>query len=105
MQNGTGSDKVLAAVPLNVVPLRATLQAPASAAPGDQIAVTWRGPGYIRDKIIIAKPGSDSAESFASPAGGETVTLYAPMVKGSYEIRYVYAPLNRVVATIPLAVQ
>ncbi len=100
-----GQDKVLAAEPLNVVPLRATLEAPATAAPGDQVPVTWSGPGYYRDTIIIARPGSDSAESFASTAGGETVTLYAPMVKGAYEIRYLYAPLNQVVATIPLVVE
>ncbi len=98
-------DRVLAAEPLNVVPLRATLQATATAAPGDQVPVTWSGPGYYRDTIIIARPGSDSAESFASTVGGETVTLYAPMVKGTYEIRYLYAPLNQVVATIPLVVE
>jgi len=27
------------------------------------------------------------------------------MVKGDYEIRYIYGPLNKVLATIPLSVQ
>ena len=97
--------KILAAVPLNVVPMTASLQAPDTAARGDTIQVTWEGPAHRRDTIIIAKPGSDSAEAFASVAGGSPATLYAPMVAGDYEIRYIYGPLNKVLATIPLKVE
>ncbi|WP_162891740.1 vWA domain-containing protein [Profundibacter amoris] len=97
--------KILAAVPLNVVPMTASLQAGETAARGDTVQVTWEGPAHRRDTIIIAKPGSDSAEAFASVAGGSPATLYAPMVAGDYEIRYIYGPLNKVLATIPLKVE
>ncbi len=98
-------DRVLAAEPLNIVPLRATLEAADSAAPGDPVKVTWTGPAYPRDTIVIAKPGSDAIEAFASVAGGNIVTLYAPATKGKYEIRYLYAPLNQVVTTRVLIVE
>jgi len=97
--------KILAAVPLNVVPMTASLQAGETAARGDTVQVTWEGPAHRRDTLIIAKPGSDSAEAFASVAGGSPATLYAPMVAGDYEIRYIYGPLNKVLATIPLKVE
>jgi len=98
-------NKILAAVPLNVVPMAASLQTADTAARGDTVQVTWQGPAHRRDTIIIAKPGSDSAEAFASVAGGSPATLYAPMVAGDYEIRYIYGPLNKVLATIPLTVK
>ncbi|WP_428543009.1 VWA domain-containing protein [Profundibacter sp.] len=97
--------KILAAAPLDVVPMTASLQAADTAARGDTVQVTWEGPAHRRDTIIIAKPGSDSAEAFASVAGGSPATLYAPMVAGDYEIRYIYGPLNKVLATIPLKVE
>ncbi|HHI71025.1 MAG TPA: hypothetical protein ENJ91_08480 [Rhodobacteraceae bacterium] len=104
IQNGN-EKKTLAAVPLDVVPMTASLQAAETATAGDKLQVTWSGPAHRRDTIIIAKPGSDSAEAFASIAGGSPTTLYVPMVKGDYEIRYIYGPLNKVLATIPLKVE
>ena len=97
--------KILAAVPLDVVPMTASLQAGDTAPRGDKVQVTWEGPAHRRDTIIIAKPGSDSAEAFASVAGGSPATLYAPVAVGDYEIRYIYGPLNKVLATIPLKVE
>ncbi len=97
--------KILAAMPVNVVPMTASLKAPDTATRGDTVQVTWEGPAHRRDTIIIAKPGSDSAEAFASVAGGSPASLYAPMVAGDYEIRYIYGPRDKVLATIPLKVE
>ncbi|HHL21866.1 MAG TPA: VWA domain-containing protein, partial [Aliiroseovarius sp.] len=86
VQNGK-PDKILAAEPISVVPLTASLDAPDSVAAGQAFDVAWTGPGYPRDRIIIAAPGSDQVESFASPTSGAVVTLYAPTSPGEYELR------------------
>jgi len=85
--------------------MTASLKAGETAIHGEIVQVSWSGPKHYRDTIIIAKAGSDSAEAFASVAAGSPASLYAPMVKGDYEIRYIYGPLNKVLATIPLSVQ
>lgn len=97
--------KILAVEQLDVVPMKASLQADETAIHGEKLQVTWSGPAHRRDTIIIAKPGSDSAEAFASVAAGSPAALYAPMIKGDYEIRYIYGALNKVLATIPLKVE
>jgi len=104
VQNGN-ERKILAAERLDVIPMTANLTAPESAAPGSQITVAWEGPGHRRDEIIIARAGSDTAEAYASVSEGNEVSLYAPTMKGEYEIRYVYGPLGKVLATRPLKVE
>ncbi len=105
VQNGKEKKSILAAEKLDVIPMTATLTAPDRAAPGSRIRVTWEGPGHRRDEIVIAKPGSDSVDSYAGVGEGSEVSLYAPTAKGDYEIRYVYGPLGKVLAKRPLKVE
>ncbi|MCB1367735.1 MAG: hypothetical protein KDK00_08230, partial [Rhodobacteraceae bacterium] len=81
--------KVLARIPLALVAVSASLEAPASASAGGKIAVTWQGPGYQRDYIAIAPRGSKKYLTYAYARNGNPAEIRLPEDPGDYEIWYV----------------
>lgn len=84
---------ILARAKVAVTPVTASIAAPAKAAAGTKIAVTFEGPGAPEDWVGIARPGDD-ANSYVGGAWvyadqGSPAELPLPVQPGPYEVRYV----------------
>ena len=95
------------------VPLpRASLDVPAMVEIAAPLTIGWDGPGEEFDTVQIWDPRArgGAGEVFRSrrvvqdDMEGRTVTLPAPAVPGVYEVRYVFAPADAVIATVTVEV-
>ena len=97
-------NKVLARRPFIVTAAEITLSAPAEAAAGSAVVVTWTGPNNPGDFIAItpvAKPDNQwSAYAYANK--GSPLTITAPKEAGDAEIRYYAGQGNKVLFRRPL---
>lgn len=86
-----GGKQVLGRVDIEVVPVSATLEAPAEAVAGSPVKVTWSGPDNKGDYITIVPKGSDKGafESYAYTGNGNPAEIRALAKPGAAEIRYV----------------
>lgn len=100
------SDRTLASATIEVTAVSAELEGPESAAAGSQFEVSWSGPDNRRDFIALAEIGSEGNQylSYAYTRNGSPATLTAPDALGTFELRYVLAESNRVVASIPIEI-
>jgi Ca-activated chloride channel family protein len=91
---------------VEVFEILATLQGPTTAAPGEEINVTWTGPDATQDFLSIAAEdeGSEQYLRFAPTTNGNPAILNAPITPGDYEIRYVRGADGEVLARQHLAV-
>ncbi|MEJ6388390.1 VWA domain-containing protein [Gymnodinialimonas ulvae] len=81
----------LAAVPLTVTAVEATLTVPQTAVAGSTIEVGWTGPAEDRDFIGIGIDGATGGgqwENFTRVADGNPVDLLVPTTPGTYAIQY-----------------
>lgn len=101
------SDRVIARKPLAIMPLHATLRAPDTARAGSGIEVQWVGPNGPDDFIAVATPDApaDQYESRALSRAGNPASVFAPGAAGPFELRYVWAEEDSVLARQPLTVQ
>lgn len=89
---GSGGSEIIARRPLTVTPAAATLDAPATGAPGASITIRFTGPRGPGDYVTVVRPDAapDQYTSYFYTAGDGTqgeVTL--PDARGTYELRYV----------------
>ena len=77
---------VLATLPLKVLPVEASLQAPASVLARSEFEVSWEGPGNRRDFVAIYK--DDELQHYSYTYRGNPVSLLAPPEAGQYNVRY-----------------
>jgi Ca-activated chloride channel family protein len=96
----------LARAGLEVFEILATLEAPETAAPGEDLLVGWTGPEAAQDFLSIAalEELSDQYRSFSPTTRGNPAVLTAPHTPGDYEIRYVRAADGEVLARQPLEI-
>ncbi len=91
--------RVLAVVPYQVTAIAATIDGPASVAPGARFEVSWTGPNNGGDWVTIVAAGA-AARAYGSyvdarignpdsRTGSRTAELRAPADPGRYELRYV----------------
>ncbi|WP_050529332.1 vWA domain-containing protein [Pseudaestuariivita atlantica] len=95
---------VLTSVPITVTPVEVTLDAPASVLAGSAVPVTWTGPDYRNDYIAISKIDGPRYETYTYTREGGSLTVKAPLDAGEYELRYIMAQDNTVLAAQPLTV-
>ena len=71
-------------------PAKATLNAPASAPMGSQVAVKWTGPGGKLDTIAIVQlvDGKPKVHSYGYVKDGNPLTLTMPGEPGAYTLEY-----------------
>jgi len=102
--NGT---LILAKAPIVIEEVSAHIQPPASAGAAAEFEVIWQGPANDGDYISIAEPSSPpwSYDNYSYTRHGNPVTLKAPAQPGTYEVRYIQAHGNRLLAKAPLTVQ
>ena len=100
------SYRVIGETPLEVTELGVTLEAPASAIAGSEVAVTWSGPDNPRDFISIDTTGVDDRNygTYAYTSSGNPVSLRAPDEPGDYTLRYHLAQSYRVLGERPIKV-
>ena len=81
---------VLVRRPIEITPVTAILTAPATAPAGGPLAVTWDGPGYPNDRILLAESGTRAGASvkYANTRDGQTVEVIMPATPGTYELQY-----------------
>jgi hypothetical protein len=100
------SSAVLATIPLEVTPNRATVSGPPAAAGGSRFAVAWTGPDNSGDYVTIVPQGAPNRDylSYAYTRVGSPATIEAPLEAGTYEIRYMTGVLRDVLASAAIAV-
>lgn len=80
----------LASATIEVVPAKATVQAPAEVKAGTTFEVAWTGPGNPQDFIATAKKGAgpNGWETYQYTRAGQPSKLRAPLEPGDYVVRY-----------------
>ncbi|MBZ0216060.1 MAG: hypothetical protein K8F25_05875, partial [Fimbriimonadaceae bacterium] len=84
-------------VPVEMVVLSATLDAPAEVTAGTEFEVIWTGPNDKNDYVTIVETGTPDGkfESYAYTRNGSPAKITAPDGVGTYELRYFHNPSNR----------
>lgn len=84
--------KILARQAVEVVPVSATLEAPAEVVATLHFEIAWTGPGNRRDRIVMVEPGAAedataSLTTYIDPSEN-IVSMEAAIEPGDYELRY-----------------
>ena len=95
---------VVQRIPVTVTPVTAQLTAPQGLTLSDELIVGWDGPDYERDYIAIATPGESGYIAYSYTSDGNPASLRMPDAPGEYELRYVLAQDNEVIATLPVSI-
>lgn len=100
------NDEVLARASLTVEEVSASLEAPSKIGAGSPVEITWKGPNNPDDYITIAENGADddAYANYTRTRRGSPLTVRAPDTPGAYELRYVMAQSDRVIARHDLQV-
>lgn len=100
--------RTLAARPLTVTDVAASLEAPERATAATTIPVGWEGPGRDYDQIALYPPGAaDDAKPLRVAAilsGQNPVNLRLPDVEGAHQLRYRTAQTGKVLARRPITI-
>ncbi len=101
------SKEVLARATIELTPLTATVEGPASGKVGTKVSVRWSGPAYQSDFIAIAEMGSpdNKYKTYSYPREGNPLSIKLPDTPGEYEIRYVTGRDKGVLARQPIRVE
>ena len=100
-------NKLLAKVPIEIKPVSANVQAPATADMGAKIKVSWSGPNGEQDYVSIALPeqGPDDYRHYTYVRSGNPLVLQVPSKPGKYEVRYILGQGNKLLAKVPIEIK
>ncbi len=95
------SRRVLASTAVTILPVSASLTAPDAVPAGSDFKVDWKGPDNQGDYITIVAAGAKARAylSYAYTTKGSPAALRAPDASGAYELRYILAQSNAVLAS------
>lgn len=98
--------RVVAAAPLTVGGVGATITAADAVMAGAPLSIQWTGPNDARDFVSIDTEGAADRDygTYAYTADGAELTLRAPEDPGNYQIRYHTGQTYRVLGARPLRV-
>lgn len=98
--------KTLAAKPITLTAVDASVKAPASVAAGASFEVSWTGPNNDRDYVAIGETqaGGRPYLDYKYTRVGSPLQLSAPEKPGSYEVRYFLGAGDSIVARQTIAV-
>ena len=97
-------DTILASRTIEVAPVAAALSPPDTAIAGETVEVGWRGPDYGGDYISVREPGADRSVTYTYTRDGNPASVTMPSVPGSYDLSYVMAQEDTVLATVQIQV-
>jgi Ca-activated chloride channel family protein len=102
----TGQSKeTLAALPITITAVSASLEAVPAANAGARVDVTWTGPDNRNDFITVVATGEKEGKhgNYTYTRKGNPLELLLPETPGSYEIRYLTAQSKETLARLPIA--
>ncbi|MBB4286641.1 vWA domain-containing protein [Roseospira goensis] len=94
--------------PVEVVPVSATLTAPAEVVTGAALDLSWEGPNRRKDRIELVPAGAPpDAEPLAQTRAdrGDSARFTAPDAEGAYTLRYRLGETGAIVASVDVAVK
>lgn len=99
--------RMLASVSITVNPVTANVQVAGPAKVADWIEVTWEGPAGEGDFVSVARPEQAPGASVGQVRvkEGNPVRLRAPSDAGDYEVRYILARGNKLLARSPVTIE
>ncbi|WP_417809035.1 vWA domain-containing protein [Thioclava sp.] len=103
----SANNTVLATRPITINPIEVALTAPTTANAGESVTISWDGPDYGRDYISVATPdgNGDAYINYTYTKDGNPLDLLMPSEPGEYEVRYILAQDNTIMARAPISVQ
>ena len=101
-----GTNTTLAASPITVSAVNASIKVPANVAAGSRFEVQWQGPNNENDYVTIVAAGAPEKTwlDYAYTKKGNPLPLPAPDKPGKYEVRYVTGGDNLTLASTPITV-
>jgi hypothetical protein len=98
--------KTLLMKPIKLTAASATVKGPATVAAGASFEVTWTGPANERDYIAIGEttPGGRKYLDYKYTRQGNPLKITAPDKPGAYELRYLLAEGDTIIARQPITV-
>ncbi len=97
--------RVLARVPITLLPPSAALTAPNSAEAGQPFGVSWEGPNNPSDYIAVTDAGSPADyHAYSYTRRGNPVSIRAPYETGDYELHYLTGQDDISLASLPFTV-
>jgi Ca-activated chloride channel family protein len=98
--------KVIGRADIEVTPVKAAVQAPASTDVAVEFEVTWQGPAYPSDYISVARPdqGPGSYVNYTYARDGSPLKVRAPSDPGPYEVRYILGRGSQLLAKADITV-
>jgi len=100
------SDRILTSTPLTVTSVSASFDVPDTLMVDTPVEIQWSGPDNPDDYISIAEQGSPSDASvvYERTRRGQPLSIRTPPRPGRYELRYVMAQSDRVIAQKTLTI-
>jgi hypothetical protein len=98
--------KTLASIPVKLLPINATINAPKVANAGSKISLQWSGPNNQQDYItVVPKVAAEGTyNNYTYTRNGSPLTLQLPDTSGEYELRYISGQSNRTITSVPFVV-
>ncbi|WP_324754129.1 vWA domain-containing protein [Roseovarius sp. Pro17] len=98
---------VLATRAITMTPIKVALKVPATASAGEAVTIGWDGPNYQRDYVSVATPNSNGGNyiNYTYTENSDPLTIVMPPEAGDYEVRYVMAQDNTIMARAQISVQ
>ena len=100
-------NKLLAKTTIQIKPVTASVQAPASVDMAAKFEVIWQGPGNKGDYISIARSDQDEGAYiyYTYTSQGSPLKLQAPSDPGVYEVRYILGQGNKQLAKTTIEIK
>ncbi len=98
------SKRTLASRPVRLMPVVATLEAPAEVPAGSQVEVRWTGPANRGDYITVVEQGAPEGTytKYVETSRGSPATIQVPDALGDHEVRYVVGQSKRTLTSRPV---
>ena len=94
---------IFATIPIQLLPVEATLMVPTEATIGSTILVEWNGPNYLNDHIAIYELHQPRLRiHYTYTSTGNPVKLLMPTKVGTFDIKYVIGQDNSIVTSTPI---
>ena len=98
--------RAIATVPVTVSTVAASVLAPDEVSAASQVLIEWTGPNYDRDYVAVTERGEEAGYiTYAYTRHGSPVPLMMPETPGEYDVVYIMAGENKVIARQPISVR
>jgi Ca-activated chloride channel family protein len=100
------SDRVIARSDVQVTSVSASFDVPDTLMVDTPVDINWEGPNNPSDYVSLAERGAPDGAyvTYTRTRQGDPLTIRTPETPGQYELRYVMAQSDRVIARKPIVV-